>query len=78
MKAGTIVRLKNNKIATVVYNGLDGIGVKYGKHVLSTEQLEEIMSYTPIFNDSNPAPDDYGWFPDEILKSNNNLTIIKE
>ena len=32
MKVGTIIELLDGKRGTVVYNGLDGVGIKWGEH----------------------------------------------
>lgn len=31
-KPNTIIKLKNGRIGTTCYNGLDGVGIKYGEH----------------------------------------------
>jgi hypothetical protein len=30
VKAGTLIRLKDGRSGRVVYNGLDGVGIKFG------------------------------------------------
>jgi len=39
MKAGTIVRLADGRYGTVVYNGLDGVGIKWGKHKVTADEI---------------------------------------
>jgi len=60
MKAGTIIRLPDGREGTVVYNGLDGVGIKWGRHVISIEDVGGGSWYE--------APRDYEWFPDAMLR----------
>lgn len=41
MKAGTIVQIPDGRVGTVVYNGLDGVGIKWGRHSVTLEQITE-------------------------------------
>lgn len=43
MKPGTIIRLSDGREGTVVYHGLDGYGIRWGRHVLSSEVLHSII-----------------------------------
>lgn len=65
MRAGTIVRLPDGREGTAVYNGLDGVGIKWGRHLLTPEDLREIESGGPFTSD---APLGYEWFPDAMLR----------
>ena len=38
-KVGTIVRVPDGRIGTVVYNGLDGIGIKWGEHDVTIDDI---------------------------------------
>jgi hypothetical protein len=44
MKLGTIVRLKDGREATVVYNSLIGYGVRIGRIELTSEMIEAIYA----------------------------------
>lgn len=44
MKPGTVVRLADGRIATVVYNSLMGYGVRMGRIKLTHEMLDAIYS----------------------------------
>ena len=43
MKAGTIIRLSDGREGTVVYNGLDGKGIRWGRLNLSEQDVADIM-----------------------------------
>ena len=43
MKAGTIIKLPDNRIGTVVYNGLDGEGIAFGRHELPENFMEDAI-----------------------------------
>lgn len=57
MRAGTIVRLPDGREGTVVYHGLDGYGIKWGRH-----------EPVPCPWGESPDPDYYEWFPDAMLR----------
>lgn len=40
MKLGTIIKLPDGRTATVVYNGLDGVGIKMGEHIIPEDDLD--------------------------------------
>lgn len=63
MKAGVIVKLPDKRIGTVVYNGLDGVGIKWGEHKITIEDLEGDGN---TFEDS--CSEDYEWEPDAMLR----------
>ena len=72
MKAGTIVRLPDGRVGTAVYNGLDGVGIKWGRHSLSEEDLQQIFrgdGNTMIGRDK--APEAFQWWPDAMLREPN-------
>lgn len=50
MKPGTFVRLPDGREGTVVYHGLDGYGIVWGR---KTVDVEAILSSTPIFSGEN-------------------------
>lgn len=63
MKAGTVLKLPDERIGTVVYNGLDGVGIKWGRHEVT---LEEIGGTGGVFGESRIGP--YKWHPDAMLR----------
>lgn len=63
MKAGTHVKLADGREGTVVYNGLDGVGIKWGIHDIT---LEDIFGNGGLFNED--APEGYDWTPDAMLR----------
>lgn len=63
MKAGTIVRLSDGREGTVVYHGLDGYGIKWGRHSVT---LGDIGGGNPFSNE--PVPDDFQWAPEAMLR----------
>lgn len=76
MKPGTIVEV-DGKEATVVYNGLDGIGVIWGRHVLSQEDKALILQGVgnlEAIDANGPPPEswsnarDRGLLPQAIVK----------
>jgi hypothetical protein len=65
MKAGTIVRLPDGREGTFVYNGLDGRGIKWGRHVIPPEG---IGGDSGLFRNSPKPPPDFDLFPDAMLR----------
>ena len=63
MRMGVVVRLPDGRIGTVVYNGLDGVGIKWGSYSITTE---DIKGHGGLF--SEPPLKDYKWFPDAMLR----------
>lgn len=64
MKAGTVVVLRDGRVGTCVYNGLDGVGIKWGRYHITERDLEGSGG---LFGD--PPPPDYKWFPDAMLRT---------
>ena len=64
MKAGTIVRLPDGREGTVVYHGLDGYGIKWGRHNITLGDLMDSDG-----NTIQDSPDVWEWFPDAMLRS---------
>lgn len=56
MKFGTIVELPDGRRGTVVYNGLDGVGIAWGELRFTSEQISVALGANPLFG---RAPDDY-------------------
>jgi hypothetical protein len=66
MKAGTIIQLPDGRIGTVVYNSLDGVGIKWGKHNITQE---DIFGHGGLFaSERELIPPDYDFFPDAMLR----------
>jgi hypothetical protein len=63
MKAGTVVKLPDGREGTVVYNGLDGVGIKWGRHEVTAEEIGGCAN----FNTGEP-PEDFQLFPDAMLR----------
>lgn len=65
MNAGTIIKLPDGRIGTVVYNGLDGEGIKWGEHYIT---MDDITGNGNTTHGAEAAPDEYEWFPDAMLR----------
>jgi len=65
MKAGTIIKLPDGRIGTIVYNGLDGEGIKWGKHNIT---IHDIIGNGNTTHGAEIAPTNYDWFPDAMLR----------
>jgi hypothetical protein len=63
MKLGTIVKLPDGQKATVVFNGLVGVGVKWGEH--SPDPADFVGTYGDVLAVSQP--DDWPWEPDALI-----------
>jgi len=64
VKAGTIVRLPDGREGTVVYSGLDGYGIKWGRHKVT---LADIHGRSVVSGEAE-APPGYRWMPDAMLR----------
>jgi hypothetical protein len=64
MKAGTIIELSDGRRGTVVYNGLDGVGIIWGEHAIT---MEDIEGHGSMF-EWDTASDDYEWCPEAMLR----------
>ncbi len=66
---GTHVKLPDGRVGTTVYNGLDGIGIKWGIHHPSLEDFEGTSGgCVDIPADCPAASDDWPWKPDAMLR----------
>lgn len=65
MKVGTIIKLPDGRIGTVVYNGLDGVGIKWGEHNITKN---DIVGDGNTTHGSEIAPENYNYFPDAMLR----------
>lgn len=52
MKPGTFVKLPDGRIGTVVYHGLDGYGIMWGKHKVP---VDAILDCCPLFDGGTPV-----------------------
>lgn len=62
MRPGTFIRLPDGREGTVVYHGLDGYGIQWGRVEVD---VDEITSPNPLFDD---APSNWRWHPDAMLR----------
>lgn len=62
MKAGTIIKLPDGREGTVVYNGLDGYGIMFGRVPVD---LDVISGGNPLFGDK---PADWPYTPEAMLR----------
>jgi len=64
-KLGTQVRLPDGRVGTVVFNGLCGVGIKWGLHDPPAEDFRG--TYGDI--SASEKPSDWPWFPDALLRT---------
>ena len=62
MKPGTLIRLPDGREGTVVYHGLDGYGIKWGRVRVD---VDAILRTQPLFG---TAPENWAWSPDAMLR----------
>lgn len=65
MKLGTHIKLPDGRVGTAVFNGLVGVGIKWGLHYPSPEELKG--THGDLF-DSPELPEDWPWEPDALLR----------
>ena len=65
MKAGTIIQLPDGRVGTVVYNSLDGVGIKWGRHTIT---MDDIQGHGGLF-ENDEASDDYQYYPEAMLRN---------
>jgi hypothetical protein len=63
-KLGTQVRLPDGREATVVYNSLAGVGVRFGLH----DPPPEAFNGTDGNTVQDGSPQDFEWEPDAMLR----------
>ena len=64
MKLGTIVQLPDGRIGTAVFNGLTGVGIKWGRH--DPDQADFEGTSGGLFEDERPPV--WPWQPDAMLR----------
>ena len=62
---GTQVVLVDGREGTVVYNGLDGVGIKWGLHNPDPREFDGTFGGVV---EGRPLPDDWEWKPDAMLR----------
>lgn len=62
---GDFVEVPDGRVGTVVYNGLDGVGIKWGRLELTVEDRKIILGMNPLFE---KATEGYDWSPDAMLR----------
>lgn len=60
-EAGAVLHFDDGDIATVVYHGLDGYGIKYGDH---SHRRKDILSGCPLFGEE---PEGWDLRPEAML-----------
>ncbi len=63
MKAGTIIRLPDGRYGTVVYNGLDGVGIKWGRYKVT---MDDLFGSGGMLNETPPTG--YKWKAEAMLR----------
>jgi hypothetical protein len=62
MKAGMLIRLPDAREGTVVYNGLDGRGIMFGRVIVDQDIINGVNS---LFGE---PPADYPYHPEAMLR----------
>ena len=69
MKLGTHIAMVDGREGTIVYNGLDGVGVKWGLHDPKMEDFQGTSGgCVPVARDSPAIASDWPWKPDAMLR----------
>jgi len=70
MKPGTIVRLPDGREGTVVFSGLCGYGIKWGRHEIPDGALDGTVGDLGIIgvHGKEPQQGDDEWFPEAYLR----------
>ena len=66
MKAGTLIRLADGREGRVVYNGLDGVGIKWGSEPVDVETI--MRGDSGLFDNSPHDEELQHWQPDAMLR----------
>lgn len=62
---GTQVLLADGREGTVVYNGLDGVGIKWGLHNPDPKEFDGTFGGVV---EGRPLPNDWEWKPNAMLR----------
>jgi len=69
MEIGTLVRLLDRRVGTVVFHGLTGYGIKWGVHHPPLEDFEGTSGDMVRLPDDHPAKSpDWPWHVDAMLR----------
>lgn len=69
MKLGIHIKMGDGRVGTVVYNGLDGVGIKWGRHNPSPNEFIGTSGNTvALAPDSLAGDPDWSWQPDAMLR----------
>lgn len=63
MRPGTVVRLPDGRMGTVVYHGLDGYGIQWGRVEVNAET---ILATDPLFGKKPEG--EWPWHPEAMLR----------
>ena len=65
MKMGTHIKLPDGRVGTVVFNGLCGVGIKWGIHNPNPKDFENTAGDCP---QDEPKLKPWPWAPDAFLR----------
>ena len=65
---GTIVKLGDGRIGTVVYNGLDGVGIRWGEHIIDKELAGKFSGTCGGLFAQEVPKDMLEWCPEAMLR----------
>ncbi len=66
VKAGTLIRIPDGREGRIVYNGLDGQGIKFGRDPVDVDAI--MRGDSGLFNTSPDDPDIRRWIPEAMLR----------
>jgi hypothetical protein len=66
MKAGTLIKLADGRFGRVVYNGLDGVGIKFGTDPVDVETI--MRGDSGLFHNSPDDAELRKWQPEAMLR----------
>lgn len=66
MKAGTLIRMADGRLGRVVYNGLDGVGIKWGDGPVDIETI--MRGDSGLFEHSPHDEELQKWQPEAMLR----------
>ena len=64
---GSIVEFPDGQLGTVVYNGLDGRGIKWGAHDPDREEVQRYSQH-PLTGEGEDPPADFRWEVEALLR----------
>jgi hypothetical protein len=66
MRAGTLIRLADGREGRVVYNGLDGVGIRWGSGPVDVETI--MRGDSSLFDNSPNDEELQRWAPQAMLR----------